>query len=262
MYYLSTNKPLIKKQCKKWLSSKRCHFVKTYFYGIKLLQANVQCVYIVNTKYQDVLGKSCGTSWTPRICTTYSPLRITKGNTTWPLTPSPPPVVYTTARSKAVVPMLFLFYLHYEALHVRSCPALCLCVSSVLLAFWSPCLGKRELVFVLIVHLFVSYAHVNLCHFFSSSWCQGLAATSACGSSWTILFTFWPLAFKCSIINVHLININVSAQFNEFPSLPFQDIKEKPKRQGWTHTRTNNMKIVSPPPQTQFAGCIINLSKH
>ena len=30
---------------------------------------------------------------------------------------------------------------------------------------------------MLIVHLFVSYAHVNHC--FSSSWCQGLAATSA-----------------------------------------------------------------------------------
>ena len=27
MYYLSNNKTLIKKQCKKWLSSKRCHFV-------------------------------------------------------------------------------------------------------------------------------------------------------------------------------------------------------------------------------------------
>ena len=60
--------------------------------------------------------------------------------------------------------------------------ALCLCVSSVLLAFWSPCSGKRELVFVLIVHLFVSYAHIGLCRFFSSSWYQGLAATSACGS--------------------------------------------------------------------------------
>ena len=43
---------------------------------------------------------------------------------------------------------------------------------------------------MLIVHLFVSYAHVNLCHIFSSSWYQGLAATSACGSSWTFLFTF------------------------------------------------------------------------
>ena len=39
--------------------------------------------------------------------------------------------------------------------------------------------------------LFVSYAHVNRCHFFSSSWCRGLAAASACGSSWTFLFTFF-----------------------------------------------------------------------
>ena len=54
MYYLSTNKTLTKKQCKKWLSSKGCHFVKKYFYGIKLLHANVQWVYIVYTKYQDV----------------------------------------------------------------------------------------------------------------------------------------------------------------------------------------------------------------
>ena len=44
----------------------------------------------------------------------------------------------TTDRSKAGVPM-FLFCearsLHNGALHVWSCPALCLCVSSVLLAF-------------------------------------------------------------------------------------------------------------------------------
>ena len=58
MYYLSTNKILIKKQCKKWLSSKRCHFVKKYFYAIKLLRANVQCVYIVYTNYQDVSVKA------------------------------------------------------------------------------------------------------------------------------------------------------------------------------------------------------------
>ena len=49
------------------------------------------------------------------------------------------------------------------------------------------CVGKRELVFV---HLFVSYAHVNLCHFFSSSWCRGLAVASACGSSWTFCLPF------------------------------------------------------------------------
>ena len=44
---------------------------------------------------------------------------------------------------------------------------------------------------MLIVHLFVRYAHVNLCHCFSSSWCRGLAAASASGSSWTFLFTFF-----------------------------------------------------------------------
>ena len=53
MHYLSTNKTLIKKQSvKKWLSSKHCYFVKKYFYGIKLLHANVQYVYIVYAKYQ------------------------------------------------------------------------------------------------------------------------------------------------------------------------------------------------------------------
>ena len=44
---------------------------------------------------------------------------------------------------------------------------------------------------MLIVHSFVSYAHVNLCHFLSSSWCRGLAAASACGSSWTFLLNFY-----------------------------------------------------------------------
>ena len=53
LYYLSTNKTLIKKQCKKC-----CHFVKKYFYGIKLLHANVQCVDTVYTKYQDISVKA------------------------------------------------------------------------------------------------------------------------------------------------------------------------------------------------------------
>ena len=43
---------------------------------------------------------------------------------------------------------------------------------------------------MLIVHLFLSYAHVNPCHSSSSSCCRGLAAASACGSTWTFLFTF------------------------------------------------------------------------
>ena len=41
-----------------------------------------------------------------------------------------------------------------------------------------------------IMHLFVSCMRVGLCRFFSFSWRRGLAATSACGSSWTFLFTF------------------------------------------------------------------------
>ena len=48
-----TNKTLIKKQSvKKMWSSKCCHFVRKYFYGFKLLHANVQRVYIVYAKYQ------------------------------------------------------------------------------------------------------------------------------------------------------------------------------------------------------------------
>ena len=69
---------------------------------------------------------------------------------------------------------------------------------------------------MLIVHLFVSYAHVNLCHLFSSSLHQGLAVTSACGSSWTFLFifllTFQHLFFvillaKSIILNTSFVNI-------------------------------------------------------
>ena len=61
-----------------------------------------------------------------------------------------------------------------------------------------------------------------------------------------------------SIINVHLVDINVFAKFYEILSLPFQDI-EKPKRRGWTNARTNGQRENSIPPQTQFAGGIINV---
>ena len=43
------------------------------------------------------------------------------------------------------------------------------------------------LVFVLSVRLFVD---IDLCRFFYSFLCRGLAAASACGSPWTFLFTF------------------------------------------------------------------------
>ena len=53
---------------------------------------------------------------------------------------------------------------------------------------------------MLIVHLFISYAQVNLCPVpcFSSSWYRDLAAASACGSSWTFLFTFIVGPGRCA----------------------------------------------------------------
>ena len=81
--------------------------------------------------------------------------------------------------------------LYYGALHVlKSSRALCPRVSSFLLALWSPCLGKRELVYVLLVHLFVCFVRVCFCLFFSSSWCRVLAAVCDCGTPWAFLFFF------------------------------------------------------------------------
>ena len=71
---------------------------------------------------------------------------------------------------------------------------------------------------MLIVHLFVSYTHVNLCHFFSSSWCRGLAAASACGSSWTFLFTFMQISndvivLKKSLSQAHKYHRGLNRHF-------------------------------------------------
>ena len=43
-----------------------------------------------------------------------------------------------------------------------------------------------------------------------------------------------------SIINVHLVDINVFAKSDEIPSLPVQVIKEKPKSRGLRLTKGNN----------------------
>ena len=47
----------------------------------------------------------------------------------------------------------------------------------------------------------------------------------------------------------------MSAKFDKFPSLPFQDIKEKPKR----HGRTDGQRENSTPRQTEFAGGIMKI---
>ena len=71
-----------------------------------------------------------------------------------------PPVVYSTDRSKAVVPVLVLlfgalwFILRGDLLYVLPCAILFLCFS-VLLALRLPRFGKRELILVLFVCLIV-----------------------------------------------------------------------------------------------------------
>ena len=47
-----------------------------------------------------------------------------------------------------------------------------------------------------------------------------------------------------SLINVHLVDINVFAKSDEIPSLPVQVIKEKPKCHGLRLTKGNNSKRI------------------
>ena len=96
------------------------------------------------------------------------------------LNPSPPtpPVVYSTDRSKAVVPVLILFFvalwfmLRGDLFYVLPCFILFLWFS-VLLALRLPRLGKRELILVLFVHL-CSICACLVLSVSSSSWCLGL----------------------------------------------------------------------------------------
>ena len=83
-------------------------------------------------------------------------------------------VVFTTKRFVLSHALLFAFECFFFLFFFQSC-----------LAFWSPRLEKRELVYVLLVlctRLFLS--------FFSSFWCQGLAATCDCGTPLTLLLYF------------------------------------------------------------------------
>ena len=105
-----------------------------------------------------------------------------------------PPVVCSTDRSKAVVPVLVLllvalwFILRGDLLYVFPCVILFLCFS-VLLVLRLPRLGKKELILVLLVRLF------GLCLFrfvgFLFSWGLGRAAVCDCGTPWTFLLLFF-----------------------------------------------------------------------
>ena len=105
-----------------------------------------------------------------------------------------PPVVYSTDRSKAMVPVLVLlfvalwFILRGDLFYVLPCVILFLCFS-VLLVLRLPRLGKRELILVL------SYV-CSICACLdlsvsSSSWCLGRAAVCDCGTPWTFLLPFF-----------------------------------------------------------------------
>ena len=89
------------------------------------------------------------------------------------LTPPPhphPPVVCSTDRSKAVVPVLVLlfvalwFILRGDLLYVFPCVILFLCFS-VLLVLRLPRLGKRKLILVLSFRTFVWFVSVQICRF-------------------------------------------------------------------------------------------------
>ena len=106
-----------------------------------------------------------------------------------------PPVVYSTDRSKAVVPVLVLlfvalwFILRGDLLYVFPCVILFLCVL-VILVLRLPRLGKRELILVLFVRLFSICASLDL-SVSSSSWGLGRAAVCDCGTPWTFLLPFF-----------------------------------------------------------------------
>ena len=104
-----------------------------------------------------------------------------------------PPVVCSTDRSKAVVPVLVLlfvalwFILRGDLLYVFPCVILFLCFS-VLLVLRLPRLEKRALILVF-SYLCSVCACLDL-SVSSSSWCLGRAAVCDCGTPWNFLLPF------------------------------------------------------------------------
>ena len=100
-----------------------------------------------------------------------------------------PPVLYSTDRSKAVVPVLVLLFvalwyiLRGDLFYVLPCVILFL-FFSVLLALRLPRLGKRAF------HTFVRLALIWVCLFPLPLWCLGRAAVCDCGTPWTFLLPF------------------------------------------------------------------------
>ena len=107
-----------------------------------------------------------------------------------------PTVVYSTDRSKAVVPVSVLLFIAlwfilraiFFLFYVLSCVILLLCFS-VLLALRLPRLGKRELILVLFVRLFDLCLFVGfLFHLVSRRGCD-LRLWRSLGFSLTVVFS-------------------------------------------------------------------------
>ena len=121
-----------------------------------------------------------------------------------------PPVVCSTDRSKAVVPVLVLlfvalFILRGDLLYVFPCVILFLCFS-VLLVLRLPRLGKRELILVLFVRLF------GLCLFRFVGFLFLLGSGKGCS-----LWLWHSLDFSLTFFGVciHSLNCQQSTQNGE-----------------------------------------------
>ena len=113
-------------------------------------------------------------------------------------------MVYSTDRSKAVVPVLVLhfvalwFILQGDLLYVSPCVILFLCLS-VLLVLRLPRLGKRELILVLFVRLF------DLCLFGFVGFLFLLASGKGCGL-WLWHSLHFSLTFFCTQVSRYRVN--------------------------------------------------------
>ena len=109
-------------------------------------------------------------------------------------------MVYSTDRSKAVVPVLVLlfgalwFIQRGDLLYVLPCAILFLCFS-VLLALRLPCLGKRELILLLFVRL------IDLCLFGIVGFLFVLISGKGCG-----LWLWHSLDFSLTFFGVIFTN--------------------------------------------------------
>ena len=122
-----------------------------------------------------------------------------------------PPVVCSTNRSKAVVPVLVLlfvalwFILRGDLLYVFPCVILFLCFS-VFLVLRLPRLGKRELILVLFVRLFglCLFRFVGFLFLLESGKGCGLWLWHSLDFSLTFCVAFKPLHQKIKLLN-HLM---------------------------------------------------------